>query len=92
MSRLTAADDPKLLAEALRRECEATKRDTVGGLLREREARFAAALRGVLDSLDETARTSTLRDMWGAQEARDKALRVAARSWLDAGGELSEEG
>jgi len=90
VSRLTVADvdtaDPRKLAEMLRRECETTRHILVP----------AAALLAVVDECEEWRNAMDDPQMEMTRQTVEhvigSTIRAAARAWLDAGGELSEEG
>ena len=85
-----ASVDPRKLAEALRRECENWR--TYDGVA----DRFAAALLAVLDWVQSAVDEETYCDAYRSvgnyarsAEVGRKAIRAAARAWLEAGGTLA---
>ena len=90
VSRLTVADvdraDVRKLAEMLRRECEHVKSTPQYADICRQLA--AALLEIVNDSVKWYDSAMTCESILQAEDG----IRAAARAWLDAGGELSEEG
>ena len=86
-----ATADPRELAEALRRECKTwlNPRLDVQGEVK----LFARTLLAVLDECKLYSPMGSLTDSESIRQVeRAGIIRAAARAWLAAGGELSEEG